>query len=95
MAKAQLFKASLLKKKLEQIVWVLDRVNKNANKRVRKMRKKFVLNKYQSVTYVSTFIFQGFFKKKVYRSVALVTKNVWAILDFSKTGLFSALYPTL
>ena len=39
-----------------------------------------------------TFIFQGLFKKIVFRSVALITKK----LDFvSQTGLFSALYPTL
>ena len=49
----------------------------------------FVLNKYQSVTHVSTCIFQGLFKNIVFRSVALVTKKLWAILDFfSQTGLF-------
>ena len=42
----------------------------------------FVLNKYQSVTHVSTCIFQGLFKNIVLRSVALVTKKLWAILDF-------------
>ena len=30
----------------------------------------FVLNKYQSVTHVSTCIFQGFFKNIVFRSAA-------------------------
>ena len=39
----------------------------------------FVLNKYQSVTHVSTWIFRGLFKKIVFRSVALVTKKLWAI----------------
>ncbi len=56
----------------------------------------FVLNKYQSVTHVSTCIFQGLFKNIVFRSVALVTKNLWAILVFfTQTGLFTALYPAV
>ena len=38
--------------------------------------------KYQSVTHVSTLIFQGLFKNIVFRSVALVIKKLWAILDF-------------
>ena len=42
----------------------------------------FVLNKYQSVTHVSTCSFQGLFKNIVFRYVALVTKKLWAILDF-------------
>ena len=42
----------------------------------------FVKNKYQSVTNVSTFIFQGLFKNIVFRSVALVIKKLLAILDF-------------
>ena len=42
----------------------------------------FVLNKYQNVTHVSTCIFRGLFKNIVFRSVALVTKKLWAILDF-------------
>ena len=33
--------------------------------------------------------FQGLFKNMVFRSVALVTKKLWAISDFfSQTGLF-------
>ena len=39
----------------------------------------FFLNKYQSVTHVSTPTFQGLSKKIVFRSVALVIKKVWAI----------------
>ena len=39
----------------------------------------FVLNKFQSVTHVSTCIIQGLFKSKVFRSVALVTKKLLAI----------------
>ena len=35
------------------------------------------------VTHVS--IFQGLFKNLVYRSVALVIKKLWAILDFLYT----------
>ena len=42
----------------------------------------FCFNKYQSATHVSTCIFQGLFKNIVFRSVALVTKKLWAILDF-------------
>ena len=34
------------------------------------------------MTHVSTFIFQGLYKNIVFRSVALVTKKLWAILDF-------------
>ena len=41
-----------------------------------KKEKHFFSNKYQSVTHVSTSIFQGLF-----RSVALVTKMLWANLD--------------
>ena len=53
--------------------------------------------KYQSVTHVSIPIFQELFKNIVFRSVALVIKKLWAILDFflTHTGLFTALYPTL
>ena len=41
------------------------------------------------MTHVSTPIFQGLFKNIAFRSVALVTKKLWAILDFfSQTGLF-------
>ena len=43
----------------------------------------FVLNKYQSVTHVSMCIFQGLFKNIVFRCVALVTKKLWAISDFT------------
>ena len=41
------------------------------------MKKKifFVLNKYQSVTHVSTLIFQGLSKNMVFRSAALVIKK--------------------
>ena len=35
----------------------------------------FVKNKYQSVTNISTYIFQGLFKNIVFRSVALVKKS--------------------
>ena len=45
----------------------------------------FFKNKYQSVTHVSTPIFQGLFKNIVFRSVALVIKTLWAILDFFLT----------
>ena len=34
------------------------------------------------MTHVSTSIFQGLFKNIVFRSVALVLKKLWAILDF-------------
>ena len=47
----------------------------------------FLLNKYQSETHIPTCIFQGLFKNTVFRSVALVTKKLWAILDFSQTRL--------
>ena len=49
------------------------------------------------MTHVSTPIFQGLFKNIVFRSVALVIKKLWAILDFFFTNsrLFTALYPTL
>ena len=42
--------------------------------------KKCKKNKYQSVTYVSTPIFQGFLTNIVFRSVALIKKKLWAIL---------------
>ena len=49
----------------------------------------FVFNIYQSVTHVSTCIFHGLFKTK-----ALVTEKLWAIVDFflSQLDIFSALY---
>ena len=47
---------------LTLIVWVQGRVEKTAKKRVRKMKKKFFLTKYESVTHVSILIFQGLFK---------------------------------
>ena len=37
------------------------------------------------MTHVSTPIFQGLFKIIIFRSVALVTKNLWAILVFFYT----------
>ena len=42
----------------------------------------FFKNKYQSMTHGSACIFQGLFKNIVFSSVALVTKKLWAILDF-------------
>ena len=46
----------------------------------------------QSVTHVSTCIFQGRFKNIVFRSAALVTKKLLAILDFfHRPDFFSAL----
>ena len=46
--------------------------------------KNFVLNKFQRVTHVSTCIYQGLFKNIVFRSVALVTKKLGAILKVTK-----------
>ena len=54
--------------------------------------------KNQIVTHVSTSIFQGLPKNVVFRSVALVTKKLWGILDFfshRSDFLPSCLYPTL
>jgi len=42
----------------------------------------FVFNKYEYGTHVSISIFQGLFRNIVFRYVALVTKKLWAILDF-------------
>ena len=45
------------------IVRVVGRVEKYAKKKGKKCKKIFfVLNKYENVTHVSTFIFQGIFK---------------------------------
>ena len=79
---SQIFQGQLIEKKIRSITfiaWVLGRVDKNA----KKMLKIFfvVLIKYQSVTHVSTSIFLVLFKNIVFRSLALVIKNVWAILD--------------
>jgi len=93
----QFANASSLKKKIRpiaSIVWVQGRVEKKRQKGVRKMKKYFcfVLNKYQSVTHVSISIFHGLYKNIVLRYVALVTKKLWAILDFfSKDRTF---FPT-
>ena len=79
-----IFKANSLKKirSITFIVWVLGRVEKNAKKDRKNVKNIFFLNKHLSVTHVSTSIFQGLFKNKVFRSVALVTKKLWAILEF-------------
>ena len=64
-------------------------------KGAKKWRKKiiFVLNKYLSVTHVSTWIFQGLYIIIVFRSIALVTKKLWAIIvSFHRQDFFFALY---
>ena len=71
-----IFQGQLKFRPITLIVWVLRRVEKNA----KKIFFVFVLNKYQSVTHVSTSIFQGLFKNIVFRSV-VVTKKLWAISD--------------
>ena len=82
-----IFQGQLIEKKIRSItfrVWVLGKVDKKYLKKVKKMLKIFffVFNKYQSVTHVSTPIFQGLFKNIVFRSVAVVIKKSQAILDF-------------
>ena len=53
----------------------------------------FVINKYQSVTHVSTWIFQGLYINIVFRSIALVTKKVMGCNIFFFTDrTFFALY---
>jgi len=94
MFKAQFFMASSKKKNLDRLlikVWVLGRVEKMPKKGSKKRKKNifFVLNKYQSVTHVSTCIFIGLFKNIVFRSVALYTKKAIGYFRFfSQTGLF-------
>ena len=78
-----IFHGQLKEKKIRpitSIVWVLGRVEKMP-KKGKKNEKKifFVSNKYESVAHVSTCIFQGLFKYIVFRSVASVTKKLWAI----------------
>jgi len=74
------------------IVWVLGRVKK-ALKGVRKMKKIFFCFKQISKCNTCFYIhFSRAFQKNRY--VALVTKKLWAILDFF-TDFFSALYQTL
>ena len=75
-----IFQGQLIEKKIRSItfrVWVLGKVDKKYLKKVKKMLKIFffVFNKYQSVTHVSTPIFQGLFKNIVFRSVAVVIKK--------------------
>ena len=65
---------------------MLGRVENKAKKKVLKKEKKniclFVLKTYQNETHVSTSTFKGLFKNIVFIFVALVTKKLWAILDF-------------
>ena len=63
---------------------MLGRVEKTPKKgqKIKKNIFVFVLNKYESVTHVSLSIFQWLFRNIVFRYVALVTKQLWAILDF-------------
>ena len=49
------------------IVWALVRVEKTTKKGQKCKKKFFVANKYQDVTHVSTFIFQGLFENIVFR----------------------------
>ena len=65
-------------KKTLVIVWVLGRLKKISKNTF------FVLNIYQSVTHVSTCIF----KNIVFRSVALVTKQLLAISVFDIPDFF-------
>ena len=85
---AKFFKASLLKKKIRPItliVLALGKVEKRQQqKKGNKMYFLFCFLK-QISWHVSTFIFQGLFKNIIFRSVALVTKNLWAILVFFYT----------
>ena len=69
---AQFFKASSLKKKYTNNFNDLGAREgwKKCLKKGKKLRKKFVLNKSQSVTHVSTCIFKGLFKNIVFRPVA-------------------------
>ena len=95
---AVFFKASS-KKKIKLIifiVWFLRRIDKMPKKGSWKWKKYFfVLNKYHSVTHVSTWIFQGLFKYIVFGPVALVTKKLWALrFFFYRSDFFSGLYPT-
>ena len=70
---------------------------KKCQKRVKNEKKKIFFGGSKTNIKCDTCIFEGLFKNIVFRSeVTLVTKKLWAILDFfSQTGLFFALYPTL
>ena len=73
-----MFQGQLIEKKIRTItyvVWVLERVEKNAKKRLKNIF--FVQNKYQSVTHYIHF--SRTFRNIVFRSVALVIKKLWAI----------------
>ena len=75
---AQFFMGSSKKniRPITLIVWVLGRVKKMPKKGPTNEKKKFfVLNKYQNVTHISTFIFQGLYKTIVFRSLALVAQK--------------------
>ena len=77
---AQICKVSSLKKKIRLItliVWMQGRVEKKAKKCEKYYCFAFI--KCQSVTHVSTSIFQGLFRNIVFRSVALITKKFKAI----------------
>ena len=74
------------------IVWVLRRVEKMAKKGKN-------ANYYFFVSWCGTYFsihFSKAFKKYNFRSVVLITKMLWTILDFfTRTGLFTILYPSL
>ena len=65
------------------IVWVLGRVEKNAQKKSNKCKKYFFgfkqISKCDTCFYIH---FQGLFKNIAFRSVTSVIKTLWAILDF-------------
>ena len=78
-----IFQDKLTGKKLRPItlrVWALG-IEKNCLKKGKK-KYFFSFKKSQSVTHVSTCIFQGLFKNIVFRSVSVVTKKVMGYFRF-------------
>ena len=91
------FQGQLIEKKITSItfiVWVLGRVEKMPKKKSKNVKNIFFclkqISKCDTCFYAH---FQGLFKNIVFRSVALVIKKLWAILDFlfTQTELLTAL----
>ena len=81
-----IIQGQLIEKKIRPItfiVWVLGRVEKNAKKRLKNVKNIFFCLKQISKCDTCFYIhFSRAFKKYSFRSVALVIKKLWAILDF-------------
>ena len=80
---AQFIKVGVLKK--IRLVTLIGRVKKMPKKGRKDVKKNVCFNQIYNFDTCSSSIFKGFFKTLISRSVALVTKKLWAIIVFFYT----------